>query len=224
MKLYRLFALSLLCAILLCAGGCSKTLEATGPSEPSKAASSTPQSASSREEKVSASSSAPVSSGEETSVPSESSEEEEEKNEYLPETDTGNEQFKKAFSGNAIDRQFELEYSSATSSTLLISACSDATERWKAFVDSAFEEVLSLSSETQAASIKASQEEWYDTMDERLSEIQEQAAAEGGALEAARGVMLFYRDRAVELSYIHYTLAGTLPSFPVILPESGAMG
>ncbi len=225
MKFYRILALCLLCAMLLCAGGCSKKPGADESSMSSKAPSSAPESVSSQEGKKPVSSKAPASSADESSVSSENpGEEEEKKNEYLPETDTGDEQFKKAFAGNAIDLQFEQEYSSATSGTLLIAACSDATERWKSFVDSAYEEVLALASEADAQSIRASQEEWNQSGDQRLAEIREQAIAEGGALKAARAVMLFYRERAAELCYLHYTLAGDLPDFPEITPEGGAMG
>ena len=144
--------------------------------------------------------------------------------EYLPPIETGSEEFQQAFSGNAIDSQFELEYSTSTSLTLMSQACSHATERWKLMIDMVYQDVLGLAEEADRDSIRASQEEWSAGAEERLQEIRNAAQETGGALEAARGTMLFYRERAAQLCELQYEINGTLPDFNAELPEEEPMG
>lgn len=145
--------------------------------------------------------------------------------EYLPPIETEDEQFQKAFAGNAIDSQFELEYSTSTSLTLMSQACNHAAERWKLMIDIVYQEVLELAGEDDRNSIKSAQEEWAAGVGGRLQEIRDAAQeASGGALEAARSTMLLYRERAVQLCELQYSLNGTLPDFTAELPEEGAKG
>ena len=233
----RIAALLLCGALLLSASACSQqALKTAGPESSSSASSVSSREESSAvssenskpESSSQASSEAPSSSEAAPSTPQKPTVTDDDSSagtEYLPSIETGSENFQKAFAGNAIDSQFELEYSRSTSATLMVQACNDAAQRWKNMIDVAYQSVLDLSDDGQRESVKETQDQWAAVLDQKLQEIRDDAGDGADApLEIARGAMLLYRERAAELCSIQYANDGTLPSFEVVSGDEEVKG
>lgn len=127
----------------------------------------------------------------------------------------GSSGFEADFSQNPIDRKYDEDYSMATSFSMMRQACDEAASSWASMVDIAYDAALDVLSGDARTALQQEQDVWEQNLDAALDEIRSQAG-EGneGILTAARQIVLFYRQRAMELCKIKYDVNGELPPFP----------
>lgn len=128
--------------------------------------------------------------------------------------DGATEGFEYEFSQNPIDKQYDEDYSLATSFSMMRQACGDAAKRWNNMVDIAYEAALAATPEDERYILIEEQEQWLSDLSIRLDSIRDNADDDNeGILAAEKETVLVYRTRAMELCRIKYELDGTLPNF-----------
>lgn len=123
--------------------------------------------------------------------------------------------FEYEFSQNPIDKQYDEDYSMATSYSMMRQACGDAASRWKNMVEYAYTAAIDATPEDEQYNVIQQHQQWLAELDAKLDEIHETAGDDNeGILAAEKETVLIYREHAKELCKIKYDIDGTLPDFP----------
>ncbi len=126
-----------------------------------------------------------------------------------------------AFSQNPIDKQYDKDYSLATSFSMMRQTCDEAARRWKNMADIAYQAALQAAPEEDRAALEQEQDEWLNELDGRIESIRSEAGdSNEGILSSAKQVVLLYRERAMALCRVKYEADGSLPEFPDPAQES----
>lgn len=129
--------------------------------------------------------------------------------------------FEALFSQNSIDRQYDADYGAASSASLMLRACDSAARRWKDMADSAYEAALAVLDSDGRAALREEQEKWRDDVETEITILRETSGEDSeGVLTAARGTVLLYRQRAMDLCRVVYDATGSLPEFPEITGQA----
>lgn len=123
--------------------------------------------------------------------------------------------FEYEFSQNPIDKQYDEDYSLATSFSMMRQACGDASKRWQNMIDIAYHAAVDALPENEQHTVIESHDKWREELDSKLDEIRDNAGDDNeGILAAEKEIVLLYREHAKELCKIKYDADGTLPDFP----------
>lgn len=133
-----------------------------------------------------------------------------------PEVIDGDEEgFEYEFSQNPIDKQYDEDYSMASSFSMMRQACGDATERWENMIEYAYTAAVEATPEDEQYLVMEQHQQWLAELDNKLDEVRENAGDDNeGILTAEKEIVLIYREHAKELCKIKYDIDGTLPEFP----------
>lgn len=130
-------------------------------------------------------------------------------------TDGATEGFEYEFSQNIIDKQYDEDYSMATSYSMMRQACGDATDRWENMIEIAYAAAVEATPEDEQHTVIEQHQQWLAELDDKLDEIHKNAGDDNeGILTAEKEIVLLYREHAKELCKIKYDIDGTLPDFP----------
>ncbi len=133
--------------------------------------------------------------------------------------------FQDEFSQNPIDKKYDEDYSLASSFSMMRQACDTAAKNWKNMVDVAYEAALEAVSEEEQISLRQEQDDWLIEVDDQVRSLRDEAGdSSEGILDAARKIVLLYRDRARELCRMKYDADGALPDFSAAMEDGEAVG
>ncbi len=122
--------------------------------------------------------------------------------------------FEDLFSQNPIDKQYDKDYSLASSFSMMRQACNEAARRWRDLIDTVYPEALEHTSEEEKSALQKEQVEWETGVDDRIAAIREEAGdSNDGVLSSSQQVVLIYRERAMALCRIVFEATGELPDF-----------
>lgn len=147
----------------------------------------------------------------------------EESSEFVPADDlipseapvSGLEDFQSVFSQNPIDKQYDDDYNRAASFSTMLQACNDASSRWERMVDVAYRAAIEVTQGEARTTLQNEQNAWSDSVDGEVEKIRlECGDSAEGTLTSARKIVLFYRQRVMDLCQIKYEADGQLPQFP----------
>jgi len=118
---------------------------------------------------------------------------------------TDDKEFDKLFKANPIDKQYILDSNKAFSSVEMIQLSQKYADIWSKEVTHAYAELtkhMQPDSSLKPAALRAEQEKWVSGKAEALQKINDNAQAAGGTMaevDAASGVMDYYRTRAAQV-------------------------
>ncbi len=123
--------------------------------------------------------------------------------------------FEAQFSQNPIDKQYDEDYSRASSFSMILMACDDAARRWKTMTESAYQACLTVLEQAEQAALREQQAQRQLDLEAAVQVLRQgDDGTNESKVSIARQTVLLYRDWAKALCETYFNAAGKLPEFP----------